>query len=815
MNSLAPQRRPPGPDDFQIAAQLCQMIVLAESVDTSTLETLCCTTLGCDTAQWLDASTARRLAQTDPFLAAAIESGVPQRDRTRAALRLNDAGETLVIGGASEINDEVFASLTAMAALMAEALEVRHDLETRRDSLHTLEARTHAQSDIIDHIHDSVIVMDLSGFITAWNKGAEHLFGYNAEEAVGQNILFLYAGEDEDEDLPFNSVLTDSGREMTVRRRKKSGELFWASITLSVIHDEDGQTTGIVGYLVDITDRLKAETELRLHARIFERSTEAIIVTEPDFRVISVNRAFIEMTGYGVDEILGKIPGVMRPASFQSEIAKEVQTALDQSGNWQGELWDWRKDDQIFPAWVSVNAVRNEKGTLTNYFIVMSDITQRKEAEAQIYRLAYYDALTGLPNRDLLFILVEQALAEAHRSRGHGALLFVDINRFKHLNDSFGHEAADVLLQEIAQRLQKDMREEDVVARVGGDEFVIALFDLSSRDDAAIVARKMLLNLRQPFQVNGLEIIVSASVGIAVFPEDGRDAETLVRAADVAQQKAKNQSTEGWLFYAQEMNLRSMERLKLETGLRRALEKQQFVLHYQPQIELASRQLVGAEALIRWQHPQQGMVSPAQFIPLAEETGLIAPMGEWVIDEACRQIAAWRQAGKSPIKIAVNLSSRQFRLDLPQAVERVLKHYDVAAGWLELELTESMLMRDAEDVIRMMEGLKGIGISLSLDDFGTGFSSLSYLKRFPIDKLKIDQSFVRGIPDDSKDMAITRSIIDLAQHLKLKVLAEGVETTAQSDFLQQAGCEQVQGFLFSRPLDVAAFDRWRDTQKTV
>ena len=225
--------------------------------------------------------------------------------------------------------------------------------------------------------------------------------------------------------------------------------------------------------------------------------------------------------------------------------------------------------------------------------------------------------------------------------------------------------------------------------------------------------------------------------------------------------------------------------------------------------------MVGAEALIRWQHPQQGMVSPAQFIPLAEETGLIAPMGEWVIDEACRQIAAWRQAGKSPIKIAVNLSSRQFRLDLPQAVERVLKHYDVAAGWLELELTESMLMRDAEDVIRMMEGLKGIGISLSLDDFGTGFSSLSYLKRFPIDKLKIDQSFVRGIPDDSKDMAITRSIIDLAQHLKLKVLAEGVETTAQSDFLQQAGCEQVQGFLFSRPLDVAAFDRWRDTQKTV
>jgi diguanylate cyclase (GGDEF)-like protein/PAS domain S-box-containing protein len=797
---------------LRAAAQLCQAIVLADQVDAAKVGDLCRQLLASDDAEWLDAAEARRRADRDPLLAAALRFDPPQSAGDRVALRLDAAGSVLLARRAGGFGDWASGCLAALSQLLGEALDVRGDLIDRRESLQTLEIRTRAQNDIINHIHDSVIVMDLAGFISRWNQGAERLFGYTADEAVGRNILFLYAGEDEGEDLPFNRVLADGGREMTVRRRKKSGEVFWASITLSLIRDQAGDPTGIVGYLVDITDRLATETQLQLHARIFDQSSEAIIVTDASFRIVSVNRSFVDMTGLAVAEVLGQLPGVLRPSSFASGLSDELKTTLERQGNWQGELWDWRKDGQIFPVWGSLTAIRNQAGEITNCVIVMADLTQRKEAEAQIYRLAYYDSLTGLPNRELLFTLVEQALAEAHRQHGHGALLFVDINGFKHVNDSFGHDAADVLLREIADRLQRSLREPDVVARVGGDEFVIGLFDLSSRSDAAVVARKLMLALSQPFHVNHLELIVSASVGIAVYPDDGRDAETLVRAADVAQQRAK-QGTEGWLFYAQDMNMRSIERLKLETGLRRAIEKQQFVLHYQPQLDFASGALVSAEALVRWQHPQLGLIAPGQFIPLAEETGLIGPIGEWVIEEVCRQLAEWQQAGRPPLKVAVNLSSRQFRPDLPDTVRKILGRHGVEARWLEFELTESMLMRDAEDVIGMMQGLRSIGVSLSLDDFGTGFSSLAYLKRFPIDKLKIDQSFVRGIPADRKDMAIIRSIINLARFLELKVLAEGVETAEQSTFLKKSGCEQVQGFLFSRPLDAVSFDLWRQSRR--
>jgi len=798
----------PSMSDFHSAVLLCRTLVLSGQPDRQAVAEVCCAALGVDAVEHLAAAEARDRAGADALLDAALNASATQREELRVALGLGRCGELLVAECGKGFTEEQLARLEALGELIGDALQVHDELMTRRQSLNVLERQAKAQTEIIDHIQDSVIVMDLAGFITSWNKGAERLFGYSAGEAVGQNILFLYAGEDEADDLPFNSVLEEGGRQMTVRRRKKSGEVFWASITLSLIRDANGDPAGMVGYLVDITGRLAAETELRLHARIFERSTEAIIVTDGDFLTVSVNRAFTDMTGMSFSEVVGKVPGVLKPCSFGSDLAGEIRGALNVSGSWQGELWDWRKSDQIFPAWVSINAVRNELDVLTHYFVVMSDITERKEAEAQIYRLAYYDALTGLPNRALLYSLVEQALAESHRAKGIGALLFVDINRFKHVNDSFGHEAADVLLREIAQRLQHLLRDEDVVARVGGDEFVIGLFDLTHRDGAAVVARKLLERLSEPFRVNHLELIVSASVGIAVFPDDGRDVETLISAADVAQQKAKKHSAQDWLFYDRDMNMRSIDRIKLETGLRRAIEQQQFVLHYQPQINLASGQLVGLEALLRWQHPQQGMVPPGQFIPLAEETGLIAPIGTWVIEEACRQMTAWRQAGLPPVKVAVNLSSRQLRPDLPQAVRATLERHGVEPCWLELELTESMLMHDSEEVIAMMVALREIGVTLSLDDFGTGYSSLAYLKRFPIDKLKIDQSFIRGIPADPKDMAITRSIINLAEFLELNVLAEGVETEEQSSFLQQAGCHQVQGYLFSRPLAPEVLVDW-------
>lgn len=672
------------------------------------------------------------------------------------------------------------------------------------DALDRAENQMQRQYYILDQIHDSVITMDLDGFITGWNKGAERLFGYTEEEVLGHHILFLYADEQEEDEL-FNAFLENGAREFEVRRRKKSGEVFWASITLSLVRNEAGKPTGIIGYLVDITERLSTAERLRLHAKIFEHNSEAVLVTDAQWRILSTNRAFTTITGWQESDVLGKLPTMIEPVERDPQLKAEVETALDSaSGTWQGELWDRRRGDELFPAWVSLSAVRGPRGELSHRFMVFSDITERKEAERQIYRLAYYDALTGLPNRSLLFSLLEQALAEAHRGRLHGALLFLDLNRFKNVNDSFGHHAADTLLREVAQRLTTALRREDVVARLGGDEFVIALFDIKEREHAGIVAQKLLDALGAPIQVGAHEVMISASIGIAIFPEDGRDSETLIRHADVAMYRAKQSGSHGFLFYSQEMNLRSLERLKMEGGLKRALEREEFTLFYQPQLDLTSGRIVGAEALLRWRHPERGMVGPGEFIAIAEETGLIIPIGEWVLDAACAQARLWRDAG-IPVRVAVNLSSRQFRPTLPEQIARFLGHHGISGDLLELEITESILMHNGEQAVSLVERLREAGILLSLDDFGTGYSSLAYLKRFPVDNLKIDQSFIAGLPEDGSDAAIVRAIIGIARNLGRCVIAEGVETEAQQAFLRDAGCDEIQGFLFSRPLPAPEF----------
>ena len=662
------------------------------------------------------------------------------------------------------------------------------------------------QTQILDQIDESVIAMDLDGYITSWNRGAERLFGYRADEVLGRHILFLYADPDDD-DASFQDVfLEHGGREMEVRRRRKSGEIFWASLQLSLLRDKGSNPVGIIGYLTDITERVDAQATLRLHARIFEHSDEGILITDADERIVSVNRAFSRITGYSAEEAIGATPRLLRSGMHGASFYDEVWKRIEVEGRWQGELADQRKDGEVYPTWVSISAVKNTEGKITHYFSIFSDITERKRAEERIHYLAYYDALTELPNRALFYKLVDQALAEARRNRMHGALLFIDLNRFKPINDTLGHGVGDRLLQQIAHRLRATLRTEDVVARLGGDEFVVALFDIARRDHASVVAQKLLASFDAPFLIDTHELKVGAAVGISVYPQDGFDTETLLRLADIAMYRAKQTGEDGYAFYSHEMNQRALDRLKIENDLRHAIERHELLLHFQPKVDIASGRIVGAEALVRWQHPERGMIPPGDFVPVAEESGLIVQVSAWVIEAAVRQARAWQDAGLAPIKVAVNLSARDFSPLLPERIDAILAAHDLAPVWLELEITESMLMHSTERVVAMMDALAQRGIALSLDDFGTGYSSLSYLKRFPIDTLKIDRSFVLNIPTDPSDCAIAGAIVGMAKQLGHKVIAEGVESVQQLAFLRSLGCDEFQGYLFSAPVSAEKFE---------
>ncbi|MDP2811151.1 MAG: EAL domain-containing protein [Rhodocyclaceae bacterium] len=694
------------------------------------------------------------------------------------------------------------------AELQRELLDVRAELDRVTAEYARTRASAREQVEILDHIHESVIVMDPVGYITHWNKGAEQMFGYVQEEALGRNILFLYADDGNGGgEGDFHAAFLEGGsREMEVRRRKKSGEVFWASLQLSLIRNDDDQPTGLIGYLSDITERVKVRETLQLHARIFEDSEEGILITDANLNIVSVNDAFCRIMGYAAGEIIGQTPRLFRSDRHEPAFYEEMWRQIETNGNWRGELWDRQKTGLEFPVWTSISAVRDAEDRITHYFSILSDITERKRTEERIHHLAYYDALTGLPNRSLFFKLVDQALVEAQRNRMHGALLFIDLNRFKPINDTLGHGVGDRLLQQVGTRLRASLRDEDVVARLGGDEFVAALFDITRREHAGIVAQKLLAAFDTPFMIDGHELKLGAAIGISIYPQDGSDTENLLRLADIAMYRAKQGGQDGYAYYSREMNQKALDRLKIESGLRRALERDELVLHYQPKVDIASGRITGAEALVRWRHPEQGMVPPGEFIPVAEESGLVVQIGAWVLDAACAQANRWRKAGLPPTKIAVNLSAREFAPALSQRMLAVLQRHHLPPEWLELEITESMLTHSTEGVIAMMHELANLGVNLSLDDFGTGFSSLSYLKRFPIDTLKIDRSFITGIPDDTNDCAIAGAIIGMSKQLRHRVIAEGVETAEQLAYLDSLGCDEFQGYLFSPPVPAEQFE---------
>ncbi|OIR17622.1 cyclic di-GMP phosphodiesterase Gmr [mine drainage metagenome] len=551
--------------------------------------------------------------------------------------------------------------------------------------------------------------------------------------------------------------------------------------------------------------RLADMVNLERAAKVFEYSKEGILVADSHNNIISVNRSFTDITGYSAEDVIGENPRILSSGRHDADYYNRMWSTLLKTGSWQGEIWNRRKNGEIHPEAITLISVKDDNGVVLNYISIFSDISERKLAEDRIQQLAHYDVLTGLPNRVLFNDRLEQALISAQRNKSTLALLFLDLDRFKNINDTLGHDAGDQLLKMVAERLMECVREQDTVSRQGGDEFIIVLPN-TNIDGAEMVAAKMLGLIMKPYAIAAHELRISASIGIAMYPDNAIDAETLIKHADVAMYQAKEGGRNKYLRFDSSMNGNAYERLTLESNLRVALERKQFELHYQPQVDLTDNSIIGCEALIRWCHPELGMISPASFIPLAEETGLIGPISNWVLEEAIHQCQIWRKAGLPEVKMAVNLSSLQFREgSLQGQVSHLLDKYSVPAEFLDLELTEGILMQGVERTLITLRELTALGVGISIDDFGTGYSSLSYLKRFPIHKLKIDQSFVRDVTVDSNDASMVQTIIVMAHSLKLDVIAEGVETKAQADFLRNAGCELVQGYLFGRPMPAEAF----------
>ena len=578
-------------------------------------------------------------------------------------------------------------------------------------------------------------------------------------------------------------------------------------VALGIIAKNIGET---LNHLRHAVANGHLESRLRQLSRALESSLNGVMITSStqlDHPIVYVNPAFERITGYSADEVIGMSGRFLVRDDLNQRGLGSIREALRMRREAHAVLRNYRKDGSLFWNELFIAPVRDEGGSMTTHFVsILNDVSERISYEQQLEFQANHDALTGLANRNLLNDRITQALAQARADSLLVGVLLLDLDRFKLINDGFGHSPANELLKSVAQRLNQSVRDTDTVARLGGDEFVVVIGRLQSADDLSIVAGKILRSLNQPFIMEGKEIFVTASVGAALYPRDGDHGEILLRNADVAMYRVKEHGRNNYRFYTPEMTHMAIDRLDMEGNLRRALERDELLVYYQPLVDFTTGRIVGAEALVRWQHPRIGMIQPSEFIPLAEDTGLIIPLGQLVLRQTCADIKAWQALGLPPVKISLNLSARQFRQDdLSATIREVLDEMAVDGHLLAFELTESMVMHDVENTLDTLRELKALGATISLDDFGTGYSSLSYLKRFPIDTLKIDRSFVRDIHHDNDDSAIAHAVIAMAHKLGIKVIAEGVECAAQLDLLREFGCDELQGYFFSRPVPVEEF----------
>ena len=680
---------------------------------------------------------------------------------------------------------------------------IARDVTARRRTARQL----HLRSAALEAAATGIVITDRHGAIVWANHAFTTMTGYSKEEVLGKNPRLLKSGEQPESYYAelWSTISQGKVWQGEIVNRRKDGTTYTEEMTITPVTQDLGSATDthFIAIKQDITERKKSEEELQRLASIVEFSEDAIIGKNIDGVITSWNRGAEKIYGYTRDEVVGRDLSFLLPPERQAEIQAIMERVLRGQPIECLETQRLTRIGSAIDVSLSVSPIKDASGHIAGASTIARDITQRKAAEKQIQFLAYYDALTGLPNRTLLQDRLTRALASARRRKDKVALLFLDLDRFKTINDSLGHSVGDLVLQQVAERLKKWAREQDTVARVGGDEFLIVLTAVKEPADAAVAAERLMNTMNAAYVVQGHSLGISCSVGISIFPEHGAEGETLIKNADAAMYSAKESGCNNLQFFTKDMNAQAVERLTLESGLRLALDKKELFLVYQPQIEIATGRIIGLEALLRWQHPELGLVPPDKFIRIAENSGLIMPIGEWVLRTACSQTRKWQDEGLLAVSVAVNVSSVQFRqAGFCELIRRVLHETGLAPQYLELEITESLLLSNEDVMLSVLQELKAMGLKLAIDDFGTGYSSLSYLRQFPVGKLKIDRSFIRDIAVDPDDAAITTAIISLAKSLNLKVIAEGVEDEAQMTFLTAHRCDEIQGYYFSKPLTV-------------
>ncbi|KAF1031705.1 MAG: putative signaling protein [Pseudomonas sp.] len=644
------------------------------------------------------------------------------------------------------------------------------------------------------------------GLLLEVNEGFSRITGFNSVMSLDQSSLDLGIWVDLNERKHMLELMQRDGfvRDFICHIRRNDGEIRLCEVSSRPlpIGDDDCMLT----IARDITERQLMQEKLQQAATVFESTAEGVLITDTRQNISAVNRAFTEITGYSEAEALGHTPRLLASGQHDSAFYAAMWHQLTAYGHWQGEISNRRKNGELYPSWLTISAVRNREQSITHFVAVFADISSLKHAQARLDYQAHHDPLTGLPNRTLFESRLQAALSPQGETGSQGAVLFLDLDRFKHINDSLGHPVGDLLLKDIAVRLKEQLRDVDTVARLGGDEFIILLPGLQQASDAEHLANKLLACFTPPFHAGEHEFFITASIGTSFYPQDGTDVATLVKNADAAMYRSKAKGRNRVESYTQDLTAEANERVMLEHELRRAIEREELSLYYQAKRSLKTRELIGAEALIRWRHPTFGEVPPEHFIALAEENGMILQIGDWVLEQACQQMHLWKNCFEDFGPLSVNLAGAQLRHpDLLSRIEQLLRDYQLEPGRLQLEITENFIMSQAEEALEVLHQLKRLGVQLAIDDFGTGYSSLSYLKRLPLDFLKIDQSFVRGLPDDPHDAAIVRAIIALGHSMQFTIIAEGVETPAQQDFLAGEGCEQMQGYIVSLPLPADLF----------
>ncbi len=693
-----------------------------------------------------------------------------------------------------------------------ELADVGASVDTMLDHIVQEESNLRASKEhlqrLFEAVPDAILIVDQDGLIRSINDSAKYILGYKKEALKGKNICHLLL----DEVGGFQSCINKhqtlaKGGLLQTEIAHANGAMLPVEMSLNEMRSDE-ETLYIV-VLHDISERLKAQSQLLLAQKVFESAAEGIVVTSAEHKIIDVNPAYEKMMGYSREELIAQDPNVIRSDRHDEIFYAAMWDKIRSTGVWSGEIWDRRKSGEVFPTWLNISVIRDVAGEVAQYVGIFSDISKQKTTEEKLQELAYFDPLTSLPNRTLFHDRLEREIVVSRRNASPFVLMFLDLDRFKDVNDSLGHVVGDELLVQVAERLQVCVRESDSVARLGGDEFTVMLSEISDATFAAQVADDIIAAIKEPFQIKGYDVYVGASIGMAVYPADGEDTESLIKSADTAMYQAKESGRGNYKYFTQAMNQLNIQRVEMEGLIRQGLAQDEFTVYYQPKIDILRNVVVGVEALVRWNHEGR-VISPFEFIPLAEDTGLIIPIGRCVLEKVCQQISGWQMAGLSVGSVAVNLSCKQFQQGklLVDEVDALLNEFEIPSSSLEFEITESMIMDNVDEAISIMQKLGDRGIKISIDDFGTGYSSLSYLKKFPIDILKVDRSFISDVESSPDDASIVASIISMAQNLNLHVVAEGVETDAQLEFLRNHGCDMVQGYLYSRPLPADEYVAW-------